>query len=131
MEGMRTIKKILAAVCILYTVITLASALWGLCSRQAVGAEVIEYHAHQLLRFVICLIGVGSAGGLAYAWHCEHNWGLTLHYFITLLGVLLLVWACSWFLPLAKYAYRDVIWNYSLFYSLCVAANYIRIWNKR
>lgn len=117
---MSVFQKSMSAVCICFTVITVAVSLWGLMSGQSSETDPAAFHAHQLLRFVICLVAIGSGATVKLAWNGRSEWLLAAHYLATLAIVLLLVWAVSFVLPLAEHAYRDLVWNYSLFYSLFI-----------
>ncbi len=121
-----SVKNALILICIVYTLLTVISSVYGL----AVG-RTTDTHVHLLLRFLVTTIGVGSI----LIFNLFPRWNLAgifaLHYGAVMGLILLLVWLSGLFIELHPDAYRDIFLNFTPIYILVAAGFLIRNKYKR
>lgn len=106
-----SLKSALIIICVVYTLLTVTSSIYGL----ALGRTTDTY-IHLLLRFLITSIGIGSI----LIFNLFPRWNLAgifaLHYGLTMGFILLVVWASGFFIELHPDAYRDIFLNFTPIY---------------
>ncbi len=121
-----SVKSALIIICVVYTLLTVTSSIYGL----ALG-RTTDTHVHLLLRFLITSIGVGSI----LIFNLFPRWKLAgifaLHYGVTMGFILLVVWASGFFIELHPDAYRDIFLNFTPVYILIALGFLIRDRLKR
>lgn len=112
-------KNALILICVVYTLLTVISSIYGL----AVG-RTTDTHVHLLLRFLITAIGIGSI----LIFNLFPRWNLAgifaLHYGVVMGLILIVVWASGFFIELHPDAYRDIFLNFTPIY-LLVAVGFL------
>lgn len=108
-----SVKNAFILICVIYTLLTVISSIYGL----AVG-RTTDTHVHLLLRFLITVIGIGSI----LIFNLFPRWNLAgifaLHYGIVMGLILIVVWASGFFIELHPDAYRDIFLNFTPIYLL-------------
>lgn len=121
-----SIKNTFILICVVYTLLTVISSIYGL----AVGSTT-DTHVHLLLRFLITAIGIGSI----LIFNLFPRWNLAgifaLHYGVVMGLILLLVWVSGFFIDLHPDAYRDIFLNFTPIYFLVSVGFLIRNKYKR
>lgn len=117
-----------STICVLFTLITLFS-----CLINVLQGFTIDTYFHQLVRFVLCFIGVGSL--IIFDWFNNRSpyLAMAVHYVVTMTLVFIFVWLTHFFEPLATHAYRDVFFNFTGVYiilAIVIEIN-IRLVKKR
>lgn len=114
-----SVKNALILICVVYTLLTVISSIYGL----AVG-RTTDTHVHLLLRFLITVIGIGSI----LIFNLFPRWNLAgifaLHYGVVMGLILIVVWASGFFIELHPDAYRDIFLNFTPIY-LLVAVGFL------
>jgi len=114
-------RNALILICVVYTLLTVISSIYGL----AVG-RTTDTHVHLLLRFLITSIGIGSI----LIFNLFPRWNLAgifaLHYSVTMGLILLVIWASGFFIELHPDAYRDIFLNFTPVYILVALGFLIR-----
>jgi len=112
-------RNALILICVVYTLLTVTSSIYGL----AVG-RTTDTHVHLLMRFLITAIGIGSIliFNLFPRWHLVGIFAL--HYGLVMGFILIVVWASGFFIELHPDAYRDIFLNFTPIY-LVVAAGFL------
>ena len=114
-----SVKNALILICVVYTLLTVISSIYGL----AVG-RTTDTHVHLLLRFLITAIGIGSI----LIFNLFPRWNLAgifaLHYGVVMGLILIVVWASGFFIELHPDAYRDIFLNFTPIY-LLVAVGFL------
>ncbi len=114
-----SVKNALILICVVYTLLTVISSIYGL----AVG-RTTDTHVHLLLRFLITVIGIGSI----LIFNLFPRWNLAgifaLHYGIVMGLILIVVWTSGFFIELHPDAYRDIFLNFTPIY-LLVAVGFL------
>ncbi len=119
-------RNALILICVVYTVLTVTSSIYGL----AMG-RTTDTHVHLLLRFLITSVGIGSILIL----NLFPRWNLAgiiaLHYIVTMVLILLVVRASGFFIDLHPDAYRDIFLNFTPIYVLVAIGFLVREKRRR
>jgi len=105
------IKNKLIIVCVLFTVLTVTSSVFGLFT----GARTVD-HFHILMRFTITLLALGSLYLFDWLKNLRFYQVHIIHYVLTMSAVFLLVFLSGFFVSLHPDAYRDIFLNYTIVY---------------
>jgi len=105
------VKRKWSAICELFTLITLIS-----CLINVIQGFTTDTYFHQIVRFVLCFIGVGSL--FIFDWFKDHSSyiAMAIHYLATMTVVFIFVWLTKFLEPLATHAFRDVFMNFTAVY---------------
>jgi len=114
-----SVRNALILICVVYTLLTVTSSIYGL-----VVGRITDTNVHLLLRFLITAIGIGSI----LIFNLFPRWNLVgifaLHYGLVMGFILIVIWASGLFIELHTDAYRDIFLNFTPIY-LVVAACFL------
>lgn len=111
------IKNTLISIAIVFSLLTITSS--GIA---VIRGNYSETDFHLMMRFFVTTIAMG---GLLIFKLKEKSRNLivhSLHYFVTMGSIFLLVWFSGLFIELHPDAYRDIFLNYSIIYVIITAA---------
>lgn len=105
------IKQLGINICAAYTGISFVSIVLNLSA-----GRVTDTYSHQLMRLVLCIIGMGSLSIYQYLKQKRVRFALAIHYLATMIMVFASVWLSGFLMELHPDAYRDIFFNFSSVY---------------